>query len=138
VAIDDRPAVQGRTLFGQATRFVVVGLLAAVVDLSIYQLGLHLGLWIHLARAISFICGTTTAYALNRRWAFQATGGTRQSTHFALLYGSTFFLILGINSLALRMFPAATWTTTLAWLISQGLGTIWNFLMLRAVVFRRR
>lgn len=138
MTIDDRPAVQGRTLFGQATRFVVVGLLAAVVDLSIYHLGLHLGLWIHLARAISFICGTTTAYALNRRWAFQATGGARQSTHFALLYGTTFFLILGINAMALRMLPAATWTTTLAWLISQGFGTIWNFLMLRAVVFRRR
>lgn len=133
----DRPAVQGRTLFGQATRFIVVGLMAAVVDLGVYQLGLHLGLWIHLARAASFICGTTTAYALNRRWSFQASGGPRQSAHFALLYGSTFFLILGINALALSALPATTWTTTLAWLISQGFGTIWNFLMLRTVVFHR-
>ncbi|MGH3795861.1 MAG: GtrA family protein [Pseudonocardiaceae bacterium] len=138
MTVDDRHVVQGRTLFGQATRFVVVGLLAAAVDLSIYQLGLHVGLWVHLARAISFICGTTTAYALNRRWAFQAPGGARQSTHFALLYGTTFFLILGINALALRMLPEAIWTTTLAWAISQGVGTAWNFLMLRTVVFRRR
>lgn len=133
----DRPAVQGRTLFGQATRFIVVGLMAAVVDLGVYQLGLHLGLWIHLARAASFICGTTTAYILNRRWAFQASGGPRQSTRFALLYGSTFFLILSINALALSVLPVATWTMTLAWLISQGFGTIWNFLMLRTVVFHR-
>lgn len=133
----DRPAVQGRTLFDQATRFIAVGLMAAAVDLTVYQLDLHLGLWIHLARAVSFICGTTTAYVLNRRWAFQASGGPRQSTHFALLYGSTFFLILGINSLALSALPAAAWTTTLAWLISQDFGTIWNFLMLRTVVFHR-
>lgn len=134
---DDRPAVQDRTLCGQATRFVVVGLVSAVVDLGVYQLGLHLGLWVHLARAASFVCGTTTAYVLNRRWAFHTSGGLRQSTHFALLYGITFFLILGINALALTMLPAATWTTTLAWLISQGCGTVWNFLMLRTVVFRR-
>jgi putative flippase GtrA len=127
VTTHDRPAVQGRTLFGQATRFIVVGLMAVGVDLGVYQVGLHLGLWIHLARAISFICGTTTAYVLNRRWAFQASGGPRQSAHFALLYGSTFFLILGINALALNVFPVAAWTTTLVWLISQGVGAIWNF-----------
>jgi putative flippase GtrA len=109
VTTHDIPAVQGHTLFGQATRFIAVGLMAAVVDLGVYQLGLHLGLWIHLARAASFTCGTTTAYVLNRRWAFQASGGPQQSTHFALLYGSTFFLILGINSLALSVLPAAAW-----------------------------
>lgn len=138
VTTDDRPAVHDRTLCGQAARFVVVGLVAAMVDLGVYQLGLHLGLWVHLARAVSFVCGTTTAYVLNRRWSFQTSGGLRQSTHFALLYGTTFFLILGINALALTMLPVTRWTTTLAWFISQGFGTVWNFLMLRTVVFRRR
>lgn len=130
------PAGQGRTLFGQASRFVVVGLLAAAVDLSVYQSALHLGLWVHAARALSFVCGTTAAYVLNRRWAFEADGGVAQATGFALLYGTTFFLILGVNALALQTLPDAWWTTTAGWAVSQGVGTIWNFVMLRILVFR--
>jgi putative flippase GtrA len=136
VTTDEKPASQGRTLAGQATRFVVVGLFAAVVDLCLYQLALHLGLWVHAARAASFICGTTVAYLLNRRWAFQTTGGTRQATGFGLLYSTTFCLIIGVNALALAVLPETDWTTTAGWVISQGIGTLWNFIMLRTVVFR--
>ena len=89
-----------------------------------------------LARALSFVVGTTTAYALNRRWAFQVEGGARRAGGFALLYGTTFFLILGVNALALAVLPESSWRITLAWAISQGLGTAWNFVMLRLVVFR--
>ena len=54
-------------LLGQLVRFTVVGLFSAVVDFGVYTLALHLGLWVHAARALSFVCGTTTAYVLNRR-----------------------------------------------------------------------
>jgi putative flippase GtrA len=55
---------------------------------------------------------------------------------FTLLYGTTFFVILGVNALALALLPDAWWTVTLAWAISQGFGTAVNFVMLRTVVFR--
>jgi putative flippase GtrA len=113
-----------------------VGVFSAAVDLSVYTLALHLGLWVHAARALSFVCGTTTAYALNRRWAFRAAGSRRQVLGFTLLYGTTFFVILGVNALALAVLPAARWTITLAWALSQGFGTAVNFVMLRTVVFR--
>jgi hypothetical protein len=32
--------------------------------------------------------------------------------------------------------PEAWWTVTVAWALSQGLGTTCNFVMLRLVVFR--
>ena len=133
-----RPAAAGgrRGLVDQLARFVAVGLLGAVVDLSVYTLGLHLGLWTTAARAISFIAGTTTAYALNRRWAFQVEGSAKRATGFALLYGTTFFVILGVNELALAVLPESSWQETLAWAISQGFGTAVNFVMLRLVVFR--
>jgi putative flippase GtrA len=123
-------------LVGQVLRFAAVGVFSAVVDLSVYTLALHLGLWVHAARALSFVCGTSTAYALNRRWAFQVEGGARRAVGFTLLYGTTFFVILGVNALALAVLPDRWWTVTLAWAISQGFGTVCNFVMLRTVVFR--
>jgi putative flippase GtrA len=53
-----------------------------------------------------------------------------------LLYGTTFFVILGVNALALAVLPDRWWTVTLAWAISQGFGTVCNFVMLRTVVFK--
>ena len=116
---------------------MAVGLLGAVVDLSVYHLGLAAGLPFTAARAVSFVFGTATAYALNRRWAFQVDGGARRAGGFALLYGTTFFVILGVNALALSLLPEAAWRVTLAWAVSQGFGTVCNFVVLRWVVFRR-
>lgn len=62
-------------LFAQVFRFVLIGGLCALVDSGIYWALLQLGLWVHPAKAISFIAGTTTAYVLNRRFTFtQDTG----------------------------------------------------------------
>jgi putative flippase GtrA len=113
-----------------------VGGFSAVVDFSVYTLALHFGLPTYAARTLSFICGTATAYALNRRWAFGVEGGAKRAAGFALLYGTTFFVIIGVNALALVLLPDRWWTVTLAWALSQGLGTVCNFVMLRLVVFR--
>ncbi len=125
-----------RKLVQQAVRFATVGVFGAAVDLSVYLLALHLGIWVVAARALSFGCGTTTAYVLNRRWAFGVEGSPRRIAGFTLLYGTTFFVILGANAAALAVLPARWWTVTFAWALSQGLGTTCNFLMLRLVVFR--
>jgi putative flippase GtrA len=129
------PAV-GREVLGQLVRFCLVGALSAVVDYSAYRLGLHAGLPTYAARAASFVVGTATAYALNRRWAFRVAGGARRAAGFSLLYGTTFFVILGVNALALALLPGSWFRLTLAWALSQGFGTACNFVMLRLVVFR--
>ncbi|TFV53500.1 GtrA family protein [Blastococcus sp. TF02A_35] len=121
---------------GQLVRFAAVGAVSALVDLGVYTLGLHLGLPTYAARAISFAAGTTTAYVLNRRWAFGVSGGRRRAASFALLYGTTFVVILATNALALATLPGSSWRVTLAWALSQGLGTAVNFVVLRLVVFR--
>jgi putative flippase GtrA len=125
-----------RGLVQQLVRFVAVGLVGAVVDLSVYSLALHLGVGTTAARALSFVAGTTTAYVLNRRWAFEVEASRRRAAGFALLYGTTFFVILGVNALALAVLPESSWRVTLAWALSQGVGTAVNFVMLRLVVFR--
>ncbi|HEY0453447.1 GtrA family protein [Actinophytocola sp.] len=125
-------------LVNQLGRFVLIGGFCALVDFGVYQGLLHLGLWVHLAKALSFIVGTTTAYFLNRRFTFAAarTGGAAQLGGFALLYTVTFFVNVGTNALLLAVLPASRWEILLAWAIAQGTATTINFVLLRTVVFR--
>jgi putative flippase GtrA len=128
-------------LVRQLSRFVLVGCLAAVVDYGIYQALLHLDVYVHLAKAISFVCGTTTAYLLNRRFTFNAadTSGLSRFTGFLMLYGTTFFVNVGMNALALHLLPdGLPWETTVAWFVAQGTATCINFLVLRTVIFKSR
>src|SRR5262249_42446792 len=76
-------------LLTQILRFVLVGGLSAVVDYGTYQLFVNLGIWVHIAKAMSFILGTTTAYLLNRKWTFNAANSSSSVAKFALLYTVT-------------------------------------------------
>jgi putative flippase GtrA len=126
-------------LLGQLSRFVLVGGLAALVDYGLYQFLLHLDVHASLAKSISFVCGTTTAYLLNKRFTFHAagSGGAGRFTGFLLLYGSTLLVNVGVNALALKLIPNdVPWQTTICWVIAQGCATTINFLVLRTVIFR--
>ena len=85
------------SLLTQMVRFIVVGGFSALVDFGVYNLCLHvfaLDAAAHgadISRAISFICGTTTAYLLNRRWTFNADDHSK-AWAFTVLYVITFFV----------------------------------------------
>lgn len=124
-------------LRGQLARFVAVGAVSALVDFGFYHLLLQLGAVPPVAKGISFVLGTTTAYLLNRRFTFTASGGGKgRFAGFVLLYGTTFALNVGVNSLALALLPAMPLRTSAAWVLAQGVATTVNFVMLRTVVFR--
>lgn len=128
-------------LVGQLARFVAIGAFCALVDFGVYQLLLsQFDLWVHLAKAVSFVAGTTTAYFLNRRFTFAAgrTDDAAQAGGFALLYTVTFFVNVGTNALLLALLPAGRWEIPLAWVVAQGTATTINFVLLRTVVFRAR
>lgn len=133
-----RPASPG--LFAQLVRFGLIGVFCALVDSGIYWVELQLGVWVHLAKAVSFICGTTTAYFLNRRYTFSGahTGGAGQIGGFAALYTTTFFVNVGTNALALNLLPQFQWKVALSWIIAQATATAINFVMLKWVVFREK
>jgi putative flippase GtrA len=123
-------------LLTQLFRFVLVGGLSALVDYGSYQGLVALGTWVHLAKALSFLLGTTTAYLLNRRWTFNASGGAAPVTKFVLLYTVTFFVNIGVNALMLHLLGDFRWHLTVAWVIAQATATVINFVMLRIYVFR--
>ncbi|MGH3697336.1 MAG: GtrA family protein [Pseudonocardiaceae bacterium] len=131
------PAVPAR-LSTQLTRFVLVGGVAFVVDLSTYQLLLTIGLWVHLAKALAFVAGTTTAYLINRRWTFRGRGGRAEYASIVALYGITFVVQVGMNALVLALLPPFHGEFTWAFVVAQGVATAINFTVQRTVIFRPR
>lgn len=129
-------------LIGQLLRFALIGGFCALLDYGTYTgeraLGMDSSPWVSIARAISFIVGTTTAYFLNRKFTFSAgrKDGKSQVGSFVLLYTVTFFVAVGMNALMLTILPESGWQSSVAWVISQGTATAINFVMLKWVVFR--
>ncbi len=131
------PQLQARSrLSTQLTRFVLVGGVAAVVDYSSYQALLATGLWVHLAKALGFIAGTTTAYLINRRWTFQGRGGRGELASVMALYGITFVVQVGMNAVMLALLPPIRGEITYAFIVAQGIATSINFVVQRTVIFR--
>jgi putative flippase GtrA len=121
----------------QLTRFVLTGGVAAVVDFSSYQALLAAGMWVHLAKAIGFILGTTTAYLINRRWTFRSAGGGAQFASVMGLYSITFVVQIGMNAVMLGVLPPMLGEYTIAYIVAQGTATVINFIVQRTVIFRR-
>ena len=124
-------------LLAQLSRFGMSGGIGAVVDYSSVLLFVALGVLPELARGLSFCCGSTTAYLLNRLWTFNSRRNAREVGLVASIYALTFLLVLAVNAIALRLLPDAWWTVTVAWVLSQGIGTTFNFVVQRILVFQR-
>ncbi|ORJ93012.1 hypothetical protein A6I85_21710 [Prescottella equi] len=136
--VTDSLADESLDLKTQIVRFVLTGGLSAVVDFGLYLLLLAVGLPLNLAKAISFIAGTTTAYLINRRWTFKAEPSRARFVAVVVLYGLTFAVQVGLNGLMAHVFPDEWWRIPLAFVIAQGTATVINFVVQRAVIFKIR
>ncbi|WP_115281620.1 GtrA family protein [Mycolicibacterium tokaiense] len=122
----------------QVWRFLVTGGLSAVVDFGLYLLFLQLGWHVNVAKTVSFIAGTTTAYLINRRWTFQATPSRARFIAVMVLYALTYAVQVGINYLFYTGWDDKPWRVPVAFVIAQGTATVINFVVQRAVIFRLR
>jgi putative flippase GtrA len=122
----------------QVVRFLITGGFAAVVDFGLYVVGLSVGLNVNVAKSLSFIAGTVTAYLINRRWTFQAPPSTARFVAVCVLYGLTYAVQVGINYLFYMQFEHQPWRVPVAFVIAQGTATVINFAVQRAVIFRLR
>ena len=120
----------------QVWRFLVTGGLSAVVDFGLYVLLLELGLHVNVAKTLSFIAGTTTAYLINRRWTFQAPPSTSRFVAVCALYAVTYAVQVGINYVLYTAWDEKPWRVPVAFVIAQGTATVINFVVQRAVIFK--
>ncbi len=134
----DTPDNAPLSLRTQATRFIITGGLSAIVDFGLYVLLLALGLHVNIAKTLSFIAGTTTAYLINRRWTFQAPPSRARFIAVIVLYALTYAVQVGINYLFYLEFAGHPWQVPVAFVIAQGTATVINFVVQRAVIFRLR
>lgn len=141
----------GLDLKTQLFRFIATGVLSAIVDFGLLTVLTQAAGFEHApAKAISFICGTTTAYLINRRWTFKAEPSRARFIAVVLLYALTFALQVGLYMAlyhALHGVLAGRGASigmdelvasTVGFVIAQGVATICNFIVQRTVIFKLR
>lgn len=136
--VDERASAM--PLHTQLVRFVLTGVLSALVDFGLLVLLMHLGLGHTVAKSLSFVAGTTTAYLINRRWTFRAEPSRRRFVAFLALYGLTFALQVGLFSVLFDALTAQGLSLrvvqVVGFVIAQGVATAVNFVVQRGVIFR--
>lgn len=97
----------------QLLKFIFVGAIAAIADLSFYYLFLQIlpeYFWSlfsneSIAKALSFVIGTTVTYYLNKFWTWKRKDrSTKRFAKFLVLYAITLLMNVSVNSLLLYLF----------------------------------
>nr|WP_273369641.1 GtrA family protein [Corynebacterium massiliense] len=130
------------TLKKQLGRFVAVGVFTALIDAGLTFFLTYLGLHRSVAKAIGWVFGTLAAYLLNARWTFDSKVSGKTAAAVGALYASTFavqnFLYWATNQPLIDLGFEGLTKDIISFVIAQGVATITNFAIQRALIFKDR
>lgn len=124
----------------EVSRFLVVGLVAAAIDLGIYLWLQHLGTATYVAKAISFVAGAVAACFGHKHLTFQRdANGTRGIVIYWLLYSATLGLNMLVNEGLLRAFGNQSRPSlVIAWIGAMVASATTNYVGGKLLVFTGR
>lgn len=135
-----------RGLVHEFSKFGVVGLIALVVDVGLFNLLMYAGSGVLddkplTAKAIAVVAATAVSYGLNRNWTFSHRGGLDSRWR-------EYALFFGLNGIAMLITLSVLWFSHYALgldspladnisanVIGLGLGTVFRFWSYRKWVF---
>lgn len=130
-------------LIVQMIRFIISGVIAAVVDFGLtlildYGFGLPRN---EIAKPVGWVFGTITAYMINRRWTFKAEASWKRTVAVAILYLITFAIQTQLYKYSPLVFEGLWgwnrfWTDTASFVVAQGVATVINFIIQRVFIFK--
>ncbi|MGP9723223.1 GtrA family protein [Corynebacterium sp. AOP40-9SA-29] len=139
--VDSVPGeVERLTLKTQLFRFIMTGVVGAVVDFGSTYLLYLLGLGDGTSKTIGFVLGTLTAYLINRRWTFQAEPSVKRFVVTMIAYLATYAVQVSLYTLSIPWLEDMDldqfWVRAISFVIAQGTATVLNFIIQRWVIFR--
>lgn len=127
----------------QLVRFLAVGIINASLDLGVYTGLTIIGVGLIAANTASTLCGLVFSFFANRSFTFDARSAQpiwRQALTFLIVVGFGLWVIQPLVILAVT--PLWAEITSDALLVAAakataiGVALVWNFILLKLVVFR--
>lgn len=120
----------------QTAKFVSVGLIVVLFDLTVYSVVLAAGGAISTSKAIGFACGVILSFGLNSSWTFGTNPTLRIFIEFIFLYSCSMLMNIGVNAIIISNFGMSYLVIGTAFFLSTGTSTIINFIGMKFYVFR--
>jgi putative flippase GtrA len=128
------------TVAKQFVSFTLVGLAGLAVDAGLFMLLTGTFLWsIALARTVSVCCMVLTTWIFNRAVTFAAHRSPRRGAEFvryAAVQASGLVVNIGVFALCLWLVSVLRQTPVVPLIFGAAAGFAFNFVVMRALVFR--
>lgn len=123
----------------QIQYFILIGVLAILIDFTVYTLTCKISLNISLSKVIGFITGTIFSFLANQNITFKTQNNIWANLiKFILLYTATLFVNVIINNTILNYHSSFNYQIQIAFIIATITSAIINFIGMKYFVFIKK
>ena len=123
----------------QIQYFILIGVLAILIDFTVYTLTSKISLNISLSKVIGFITGTIFSFLANQNITFKTQNNIWANLiKFILLYTATLFVNVIINNTILNYHSSFNYQIQIAFIIATTTSAIINFIGMKYFVFIKK